>query len=310
MFYLHSNVSIPWALQMRNQIVFRLPLIVAIEIAAFIILHYQVDLFLIELKIVSVKAPYAFNSSFIVRNLYRGFYFMGFSTGYYFLRTYLFEKRRAADLQSEKLNAIIKQKTTEQALLKAQINPHFLFNTLNFIYNKVSSSSPSAADAVLSLSEMMRYAITSDERGGTIQLEEEMEQVHNLFSLFKLRKSQPLYLKLEFAENTKHIPFIPLVLLTLAENMFKHGQLHDPSHEATLKVYIENEFLYIESNNLSQPQKSDRSSTGLANISNRLAYAYGEQISFEHTTSANQYFTLKLGVPLARLNEPTPFATI
>lgn len=310
LFYLHGEIAMPWAFKSKSQALWKLPLIVAVQIVVYVLAHYVVDLFLIAIKIVSVKGDYQLNSTFILRNLYRGFFFMGFSTGYYFLKTYIKEKKRTAELEKEQLNAIIQQKSTEQelfraqnAFLKAQINPHFLFNTLNFIYNKVSVSSPEAAEAVLSLSDMMSYAITSDDRGGMIKLEDEMEQTMNLISLFKLRKAKPIYLKTEFAENTKQLRFIPLVLLTVAENMFKHGQLQDPNHEATLKVYIENEILYFESYNYSRPQKNMRSSTGLENIRKRLNYAYGEEVSFEYSTGSDECFKLKLGVPLERLAE-------
>ncbi len=236
---------------------------------------------------------------------------MGFATGYYFLSNYIKERRHAEDLEKERLNIIIKQENTEKelfkaqnAFLKAQINPHFLFNTLNFIYNKVSKSSPEAAEAVISLSEMMRYAITSDDKGGTIILQDEMEQVKNLVNLFKLRRNQPLYLSVEFEERAKYIQFIPLVLLTLTENIFKHGQLDDANHEATLQVYIDDETLFFETHNLSQPQKSNRAHTGLANIKDRLIYAYGNEVIFEYATRSDGYFTLKIGVPLAFVNKP------
>lgn len=311
LFYVHSEIAMPWAFKFKSQALLRLILIVISQIVIYIVSHFVVDLFLIAIKIVEIKEPYQLNSTFILRNLYRGIFFMGFSTGYYFLRTYITERKRTAELEKEQLNAIIKQQSTEQALfktqnafLKAQINPHFLFNTLNFIYNKVNVSSPEAADAVLSLSSMMRYAITANERGGTIKLEDEMEQTINLISLFKIRSSKPVYLEVAFAEEAKPLLFIPLVLLTIAENMFKHGQLYDSNHKATLKVYIENEFLYFESYNLSQPQKSSRSHTGLENIKNRLTFAYGEQVSFEYATDAYECFKLKLCIPLAQLKEP------
>ncbi len=310
LFYLHANIAIPWALRRKRDAWIKLLIIIIVQISAYVILHYLTDVFLIYLKIISKKLPYELNTSFILINLYRGFYFMGFSTGYYFLRTYTQEKKRTMDLEKEQLNAIIKQKDVEQelfkaqnAFLKAQINPHFLFNTLDFIYHKVSASSPEAAEAVISLAEMMRYAITSDERGGTIMMEDEMEQTLNLINLFKLRKKQILYLKVNFAHDAKQLRFIPLVLLTVVENMFKHGQLHDADHEATLNVYTENDTLFLETCNLSQPQKSDRSNTGLANIKDRLTYAYGNEIHFEYATDSHQYFRLKIGVPVARLNE-------
>ncbi len=103
---------------------------------------------------------------------------------------------------------------------KKRSEPYWMFKEVIARFNK------KAADAVISLAEMMRYAITSDERGGTIALEDEMEQTQNLINLFKLRKTQPLYLKVNFAQHTKHLRFIPLVLLTLAENMFKEMIMH------------------------------------------------------------------------------------
>ena len=311
LFYFQSNVLLPFVVKNNFSDFLRVPLALIFQLAMYISCHFLADVLLMFLHLIPSKPNYGLDYQFILRNLYRGVFFIGFSSGYYFLKRYFNEKKRASDLEKKKLQARILQKNTEQelfkaqnAFLKAQINPHFLFNTLNFIHTKVSTSSPEAADAVIALSEMMRYALGSEDQGGTIILEDEMEQVINLINLFKLRKSSPLYLKAEFADETKHVPFIPLILLTLAENMFKHGQLHDANQQATLKVYFEDEMLIFETRNLSQPQKSDREHTGLANIKQRLLYAYGENINFDYTTDANPFFTLKLGVPLAQLNEP------
>ncbi|RYG21841.1 MAG: histidine kinase [Chitinophagaceae bacterium] len=311
LFYFQSDILLPFAVKHNRLDFFRVPLVLVFQLIVYVGTHFFVDVILTTLKLIPYQLNYGFSTQFLLRNVYRGMYFMGISGGYYFLRNYIKQRKHSVDLEKAQLNAVIKQKNTEQelfkaqnAFLKAQINPHFLFNTLSFIHNKVSVSSPEAADAVISLSEMMRYALSSDERGGTIILEDEMEQVLNLIGLFKLRKSAPLYLKAVFAADAKPLPFIPLILLTLTENMFKHGQLHDANHEATLKVYIENEMLCFETRNLSQPQKSNRAHTGLANIKHRLTYAYGESIHFEYATDADQYFTLKLGVLLEKLNEP------
>ena len=311
LFYLYAEKLFPFAFGRKFNVIVLVPLVALIQLTLYIVLHYLADKFLIFSGFIKTDKPYPLDKVFLIKNAYRGFFFMGFSTGYYFLKTYLQERKRTTDLEKAQLNAIIKQKNTEQelfkaqnAFLKAQINPHFLFNTLHFIHTKVSVSSPEAAEAVIALSEMMRYALGSDEQGGTIILEDEMEQVINLISLFKLRKSSPLYLKAEFEENTKQLPFIPLILLTLAENMFKHGQLHDANHQAILKVYIESDMLIFETRNLSHPQKSNREHTGLANIKQRLIYAYGESVHFEYGTDAEEFFTLKLGVLLAQLSEP------
>lgn len=311
LFYLYAEKLFPLAFQRKFNAIVLVPLVIVIQLGFYIVLHYFADRFLIFFDIIKIGKPYPLDKIFLIKNAYRGSFFIVFSTGYYFLKTYLKERKRAADLEKEHLNAIITQKNTEKelfkaqnAFLKAQINPHFLFNTLNFIHNKVSTSSPEAAEAVISLAEMMRYAISSDEQGGVIRLGDEMEQVSNLVNLFRLRKSQELFVNVVFEEKTKQLTFIPLVLLTLTENMFKHGQLHDPNHPASIYVYIEEDSLCFETSNLSQPQKSNRSHTGLANIKERLNYAYGEQISFYYATDAEEYFTLKIGVPLVLINVP------
>lgn len=299
LFYLHSDFAMPWAFQ--KVIALRLPLIVVIQISFYILAHYTADLILIAIQIVKVNKPYLLNHDFILRNLYRGIFFMGFSTGYYFLKTYLNEKQKTIDLERQKLHALLVQKDIEQnlyqaqnAYLRAQIKPHFLFNSLNFIYNEVNTHSAVAASAILSLSDMMRFALSSEEGSEEILLGDEIQQVYNLISLTKMRKLDT-FIDVFIEDKVKTLPFLPLIILTLVENMFKHGDLSDENRPGSLNVYMD-DGLVIETSNLNAPSQSDRKSNGIANITSRLKYKYGELCEISHSLDSDQYFRLKIFV--------------
>jgi two-component system LytT family sensor kinase len=238
---------------------------------------------------------------------YRGTYYLIMSSTYYFVKNYIAETKKSRELEKQRFDEIINRQQIEQelakaqnAFLKAQINPHFLFNTLDFIYHNVMELSPRAADAIISLSEMMRYAIDADKMGEFIKIGDEIEQVQNLQYLNRLRKNQEMPLKIIYSDEVAGISFIPLVLLTLAENIFKHGNLNE-GHEATMRVFIENGFLFIETDNLSSRHIEDTKRTGLLNIGQRLKYAYGDSVIFNYYQSPDEHFKVQIQVPVRQL---------
>ncbi|TDQ06478.1 sensor histidine kinase [Pedobacter metabolipauper] len=309
-FYGHSNVALPWVFKNKTSSFILLPVVSFIQIVIYAFAHLVADRFLNLVGVIQEHGEIKFDYQFVLRNLYRGIYFMGFSTGYFLLRRYLTQRKRMEMLELERLQNIIDQRNMEQelskaqnAFLKAQINPHFLFNTLDFIYHNVSSHSPIAAEAIISLSDMMRFAIDSDEMGEYIKLEQEMEQVESLLHLTRLRKGRELYLTIDFSEDVKHLKIIPLVLLTLMENIFKHGDLGNPEHMARVTVIKDNTFLILETDNLARRISNNRSNhTGLLNIEKRLIYAYGNDVKFVYHTDDQNHFKLKIQVPLDSLN--------
>jgi len=308
LFYVHAELFLPWALAVRKQILWRLPLVL-VEIAVFVFVSFLLDQILVALGVAHEKTLHI-SWLYIFSMLYRGGYFLGFSSGYYYLITYTKEKRKTNELEKQHLNDIINQQKAEQeltkaqnAFLKAQINPHFLFNTLDFIYHSIAESSPIAADAVIVLTEMMRYAVDADKMGEYILLGEEIEQAENLIYLNQVRKNHSLYFKLKYSEHIKNFRLIPLVLLTLVENTFKHGNLNQPSDEAVIDIYVDEHYLNIDSYNLiSQDAPNNGSHSGLNNIQKRLSYTYGSEVVFHyHTDTTNQFF-LHLSIPLERVN--------
>ena len=310
LFYVHANLFLPWALLNKRSAIWRLPFIL-VEIGGFVVVSFFLDKILIMGQIIPYDKPFNLSWLYTLKMVYRGSYFLGFATGYYYLITYIKEKRKTSELEKQHLKDIINSQKAEQeltkaqnAFLKAQINPHFLFNTLDFIYHNINTSSPVAADAVIVLTEMMRYAVDADKMGDFICLGDEIEQAENLLYLSQMRKNHALGFRINYTEEVREIYLIPLVLLTLVENVLKHGNLNEPEHEALIDLYVENESFHVVTDNRvnHEPLKLKTGyHTGLNNIEKRLRYAYGDAIEFEYHTDKANHFKLHLCIPIEQL---------
>jgi len=308
LFYLHVLFLLPWALKSVIQAIWRIPLIFLLETLGYLLISFIVDRLLSKHGFIHVKNDLTLNLQYVLKILYRELYFLGFSTGLYYLIRYQREKRKSTDLEKRHLSDIIaKQKAEEEiskarnAFLLSQINPHFFFNTLDFLYHNVLATSPESAEAISVLANVMRFAIDADKVGEFIRLGDEIEQVENLIYLNQLK--EPLAIKLIVEEGVKDIRLIPLVLLTLTENIFKHGYLKSPENEAIIRIGVIDTDLKIETFNLIQRSKVIlKTNSGLKNIKARLLNAYGKQISFEYGTDNEDRFQVSLTIPLSVLN--------
>jgi two-component system, LytTR family, sensor kinase len=112
--------------------------------------------------------------------------------------------------------------TAELSLLKAQINPHFFFNTLNNIYVLTGVDPKVAGEAIHQLSKMMRYLLY-DTRKGDNMLSQEIAFVKNYISLMKLRLTDGVKINIDIPANLEDMPLAPMILLPFVENAFKHG---------------------------------------------------------------------------------------
>lgn len=164
---------------------------------------------------------------------------------------------------------------TELALLKSQINPHFLFNTLNNLYGLVLKLDKSVAGGIAQLSHLMRYMIyeTNVER---IPLDKEIEQIRRLIDLYKLRfhKDDDISIDFEIIGKTESVEIPPMLLIPFVENAFKHGiSLKEPSHIA-IELSVGQSavrFLIRNSNHPSnENDHAQESGMGLQNVKRRL----------------------------------------
>jgi len=123
----------------------------------------------------------------------------------------------------EKTELALEEQKLELELLKAQINPHFFFNTLNNIYSLVYKKSDDAPAAVMKLSEIMRYMIY-ESKSDMVPLEKEVEQLENYIELERLRIKDPDFIAFETRGNFSSHVIPPMLLVSFAENAFKHGK--------------------------------------------------------------------------------------
>lgn len=290
LFYVHALLILPYALKERQKSFWRIPVFICLELLMYVIVIIFIDLILSDFTNIFDNKSLPINSHLFIAPIFRGSYFMGFSTGYYFQIQLLKKSKKVNELENIRLKNIIKTQRMEYELAKSQINPHFLFNTLDFIYHNTRKTSPVAADAIASLSNMMRFAIDNVNHGEIIPLYEEIEQIESLIQLYQIKKNFTLHIDFQYSEDVKNIKFIPLVLITLVENIFKHGKLTLAEHPALIRVYLNHDMLQVETDNLINNNNNKAGlHSGLNNISTRLTYYYDKQASFTYETVGEQF---------------------
>jgi sensor histidine kinase YesM len=199
------------------------------------------------------------------------------STGIEMTSEWLKQDKKQQDIINEKLEA-------ELALLKFQINPHFLFNTLNNIYALAETKSDRTQSAILLLSDLLRYAIY-ESNVYKIHLSREIEQIKNYIELQNLRisskKSIQIIFEIEGAIENQQIA--PMLLLPFIENAFKHGISYISNAQITIKLEIKhNQLIFRVLNHKiknTDQQKDDYKGLGLKNVKRRLDLIYPENYS-------------------------------
>jgi len=188
------------------------------------------------------------------------------------INSYQMEQARKT-LETEKLNA-------ELAFLKSQINPHFLFNSLNNIYSLAYQKSDKAPEAILKLSEIMRYMLyeSNDEK---VSLEDEINYLENYIDLQKLRVKEHVYLELNIKVDNFQHRIMPLLVISFLENVFKHGVATDKEHPIRITVEVQNNRLHFKAQNKKSKLNKDKSGgIGLTNLKRRLELGYPDKHTF------------------------------
>lgn len=209
--------------------------------------------------------------------------------------TYLWESQKQRRiLEAQKLQLEIQISQANFNFLKAQINPHFLHNTLNFLYAKSLPYSAELSEGILTLSDIMRYALDQgNQKDGKAPLKDEIEHVHNVIKISQLRFSHQLHVKFEVTGSTEGATIIPFVLITLVENAFKHGDLKNPDHPIDIRLNVQKNRLYFYCRNKKKPATARQPSTGigLENIRQRLEMAYGDKYAYQVKDEPGFYTT-------------------
>lgn len=194
-------------------------------------------------------------------------------------------KNRAMQLEKEKSR-------TELHMLKAQLNPHFLFNTLNNIYSLSLINSPVTSTSIARLSEILDYILYRC-NGPFVPLSAEINLMHNYIGLEKLRYDD--HLQVNFRHNTdRDMEIAPLILLSLVENAFKHGAeeaINDPVIEIDLQLK-EGKFHFKVANTYRKQESThEADKIGLNNIRKQLELLYPGKYSFRISEEEHTFIT-------------------
>ena len=189
----------------------------------------------------------------------------------------------------EKLNL-----QSELNLLKTQLHPHFLFNTMNNLYALSLEESAKTSEGIVKISELLRcvlYECSEVE----IDLKKEIKLIENYIDLEKMRYGNRLNLQFEVSGKTDELKIAPMLLFTFVENCFKHGSSNDPG-QPYIKIKIagkKNELLFVAENSkngkIDNPKNAKNNGIGLINVQKRLNIIYAEKYNLHITDVQNKY---------------------
>ncbi len=223
-----------------------------------------------------------------LRNILHTYFYHGFV--FYILSEWYINNKKQKELEKEKI-------ASELAFLKSQINPHFLFNTLNDIYSLTYHKSPTAPNAILKLSELLRYMLKESD-GKFADLQREIDYLKNVIELNQIGQKGAAYVDFDIKGEIHKQQIAPLILISFVENAFKHGVINNPEDPVKIKIEINYEQLIFMVENLkNEDHKDPTSGIGLNNVRRRLDLIYPEK----HTLAIkedNHYFMVSLKIEL------------
>jgi len=200
--------------------------------------------------------------------------------------------------QQNKLIAETHRTNTELIYLRKQTNPHFLFNSLNSIYSLAHKKSDLVPDAIVTLSELMRYMLYETDNK-TVALEKEVNYIQNYIELQKLRLNNIEDIVINVHGDTKNKFIEPLLLISFVENAFKYGTDYKGAAHVKIKILITDHNLdfWIENTIENYVKDPENSGIGLVNIQNRLDLLYPNAHELI-ITQDNEYYRVHLNLKL------------
>jgi LytS/YehU family sensor histidine kinase len=199
---------------------------------------------------------------------------------------------RKKEIENEKLSA-------ELNFLKAQINPHFLFNTLNNLYYLAYTKSENTTEVIAKLSQMMRYMIY-DSNHPQVLLSKEIDYMESYISLERLRLNNEIPIEFVIEGNVGNVLISPLIFITFLENAFKHGvSSNQPGAWVKIAIHVcDKKCIYTVTNSKivkAKAEKEENSGIGLKNVNRRLELSYPNQYDLKVKDEDDKYMVqLKL----------------
>jgi len=208
-------------------------------------------------------------------------YFM-YGQLYFFAENWYRDKQLKQELEKERSAA-------ELAFLRSQLNPHFLFNTLNDIYSLTYQKSEHAPEALLKLSELLRYMLREGNTDRT-PLRLEVQYIENVIALQRLGAKGQCFIDFEPEGYIADQPVASLLFIAFVENAFKHGMLDDAAHP--IKIHLtgaHDHVIFHISNKKNRGQKDKTGGIGLNNVQRRLKLLFGDNYKLDIKDTTDNY---------------------
>jgi len=297
LFYAHALFVLPHANRQSNRIkkIGTAALLIAAEVTLFFIFKYLLAQTYVYFE-VNTTRPYVGFLPFLRDTSWRFVNITGLGFGYWFAANLINKQREVAFLEHQRLKDLLKHETAksdlvimENDLLRSKVNFHFLFNTLNYLYDSVNEINTKAGEAVLGLSHILHFGLSSPP-GGRVQLEDELNYVIAVFNISKLKSHGRCYIDYQFNGEAEDLTIIPMSLIPLAENIMKYAELKDPKFPAKFHCNINQGALKIEITNKKRKYISPIGyGLGLSSTKKRLEMAYPNQYQLDIADSADEY---------------------
>lgn len=287
-FYINYTLLIPILVIQKKKYglyMFSIFLLIAIMVVIkTIVASLNSDFFLTYINEDNGKVIYMELTKYMVFAIFVSGFFVVVSALLKFAIDWFGSERIQRDLVSEK-------RDMELQFLKSQLNPHFLFNSLNNIYSLAYQKSDKTADAILKLSEIMRYMIY-ESNDSWVALSKEIDYVQSYIELQKLRFKDGAAVELTLNGEIDNQQVVPLILISFVENAFKHGVANDPNDPIRINIIANQKILHFSvTNKKNQYNKDVMGGVGLNNVERRLQLLYPERYKLNIVNSATHYTT-------------------
>jgi two-component system LytT family sensor kinase len=288
LFYLNYLVYIPKFLNKKSY--WQYAAIVAVSIIAYGFLKYGVGLIFKDVVLVHQKGHVISFYTYFYSSVFTSLIFVFLSTALKFSTDWFLNERIQRDLENQRLSA-------ELAFLKSQINPHFLFNSLNSIYSLAYQRSETTPEAILKLSEIMRYMLyeCNDVK---VDLDKELHYLQNYIDLQKIRFGAKAFIDFKVDGDISNQRIEPLLLIAFIENAFKHGVANDITSPIKLLINVADGKLHFYIQNKKHNHNRDAiGGIGLINVQRRLDLLYPNRYKLNIRDEENTY-TCELSIDL------------
>lgn len=288
LFYLNYLVLMPQFLDKKRYGIYFL-IIVALVIS-YAFCKYGVALIFKHYALMGTDGRLLSLLNFFVRSIIGSLLYLFLSVILKFTVDWFLNERIQRDLENQRLSA-------ELAFLRSQINPHFLFNSLNSIYSLAYQKSETTPEAILKLSEIMRYMLYEC-NDNKVDLDKELQYLQNYIDLQKIRFGSNAYIDFKIDGNVDNKQIVPLMLIAFIENAFKHGVANNPLTPIRLLIDIEAGHLHFYIQNKKHANNRDEvGGIGLNNVRRRLNLLYAGKYNLNIRDEIDTY-TVELSLVL------------